>query len=83
LARTERAVQGAVRYFGVPRYMLRSCLPDLVQWMISLSEQRRFFYKLSVFLALGQMVEERRLWLAERVDEKPNAPAQIRRRGAP
>jgi glycosyltransferase involved in cell wall biosynthesis len=61
-ARMERAPEPTVRYFGFPRYLLRTCINDLLSWMTAFSAKRRFFYKLQLFITLGRMMEDKRLW---------------------
>ena len=62
LPRLDPAPEGAVRYFGVPRYMFRWYLRDLMLWITSLTPKRRFYYKLQFWATRGQMMEEKRLW---------------------
>jgi len=60
--RIERAPEGAVRYFGFPRYMLRWYLRDFLLWMSSLTPKRRFYFKLQFCATRGQIMEEKRIW---------------------
>jgi glucosyl-dolichyl phosphate glucuronosyltransferase len=65
-SRIERAPEGAVRYFGVPRYMFRWYFRDLFLWLTSFTPKRRFYYKLQFWLTKGQMAEEKELWESRR-----------------
>ena len=49
-------------YFGFPRYLFPITFGFLRKWMLSIGVQRRFFYRLEFFQALGQIVEGKR-WL--------------------
>jgi glycosyltransferase involved in cell wall biosynthesis len=60
--RIERPPEAAVRYFGLPRYMFRWYVRDLVLWVTSLTPKRRFYYKLQFCATKGQLMEERRMW---------------------
>lgn len=64
-ARIERVPPGSVRYFGIPRYLLRACIPDLLLWLTSVTERRRFFYRLQFLNAWGRLMEEKRLWQSD------------------
>lgn len=72
-ARMERAPEHTVRYFGFPRYLLRTCLHDLLLWMTSFSAKRRFFYKLQLFITWGRLVEEKRLWQSRAERDTPRS----------
>jgi glucosyl-dolichyl phosphate glucuronosyltransferase len=60
--RIERPPEGATRYFGFPRYMLRWYFRDLFLWLTSVTPKRRFYYKLQFSATTGQLTEERRIW---------------------
>ncbi len=62
LPRIARPPQGAVRYFGFPRYMLGWYLRDFLLWISSLTPKRRFYYKLQFCATRGQIMEEKRIW---------------------
>jgi GT2 family glycosyltransferase len=47
----------AVRYFGVPRYLLRSLAEEVLHWLFTFNPQRRFYYKLQVWQRLGEICE--------------------------
>jgi glucosyl-dolichyl phosphate glucuronosyltransferase len=49
----------AIRYFGVPRYLLLVLFKDAVKWLVSFNSKRRFFYKLEVFETIGRIQESR------------------------
>lgn len=52
-------------YFGVPRYFFPIALKFFMNWISSLNEKRRLFFKLELCYTLGQMVEGKR-WLRDR-----------------
>jgi GT2 family glycosyltransferase len=60
--RIARAPEASVRYFGIPKYMIRWYLRDLLLWVSSLTSKRRLYYKLQFCATIGQMMEERRMW---------------------
>lgn len=60
--RIDGVPDGAICYFGVPRYLFPIALKVFWKWMISLGSQRRSFYRLELFLTFGKMTESRR-WL--------------------
>jgi glycosyltransferase involved in cell wall biosynthesis len=49
--------KGAVRYFGVPRYMFLPLFGNLLKWVFSTSPRLRFYYKLQLCEILGQILE--------------------------
>lgn len=57
LIRINGIPQWATCYFGVPRYFFRHLLEASLKWGLSLDSQRRFYYKLKVFEAAGQIAE--------------------------
>lgn len=59
--RLERAPESATRYFGVPRYMIRWYLRDLVLWLTSLTPRRRFYYRLQFCATKGQLMGEKEI----------------------
>jgi glycosyltransferase involved in cell wall biosynthesis len=59
LVRTEGIPEGAIRYFGVPRYLFRGVFELGARWVRCLRPKRRFFHKLQLYLIAGQIVESR------------------------
>jgi glycosyltransferase involved in cell wall biosynthesis len=53
--------KAAVYYFGIPRYYFRMLLENLVMYWCTFNPDRRFFYKLQVYILAGRMLETRRL----------------------
>jgi len=53
--------EGAICYFGVPRYMFRSLLENSIKWVTALDRRARFNYKMKLYLAAGEIVAARRL----------------------
>jgi GT2 family glycosyltransferase len=51
--------ENAVRYFGVPRYLLAALFRNAVKWLCSLNSKRRFHHKLVVYETIGQVQESR------------------------
>ena len=47
--------------FGVPRYLLRGILTDLIRWLVSIDGKRRFYYKLQFCMTAGYISEARYL----------------------
>jgi glucosyl-dolichyl phosphate glucuronosyltransferase len=47
----------AVRWFGVPRHLVRALLSNGARWMTSTDRRKRFYYKLECTWLLGKMVE--------------------------
>ncbi len=52
---------GAIRYFGVPRYLFRDAISSFGQWILTLDPTLRFRRKLHLLLCLGEISEARRL----------------------
>jgi glucosyl-dolichyl phosphate glucuronosyltransferase len=48
---------GAVRWLGVPRYLLRPLLTNVARWLTAIRPNRRFYYRLECALMLGKIVE--------------------------
>ena len=57
--RMQGAPPGAVRYFGVPRYLVRSLLEDALRWTFAINPQRRVYYGFHVWQDLGEIQEAR------------------------
>jgi glucosyl-dolichyl phosphate glucuronosyltransferase len=51
----------AIRYFGVPRYLIASLSRKLLRWTFCFQPKQRFYHKLQVYETLGQIVEARKL----------------------
>jgi glucosyl-dolichyl phosphate glucuronosyltransferase len=47
----------AVRWFGIPRYLLRPLLVDAMRWATACTTKRRFFYRLECAFMLGKITE--------------------------
>lgn len=62
VARSEGASDATVRYFGVPRYLLREGGSRLIRWIVTLDARRRFYHKLRLWLVIGQALELRRMY---------------------
>ncbi len=70
LVRTSGPSTTRTSYFGVPRYMLRKLMTCVWQWNTSLERKRRFYHKLQVWQALGEITEYRNAFKERRVSEK-------------
>lgn len=57
--REEGIPENAMRYFGVPRYLLGILLRTALRWLFSLNSKRRFYYKLEVYETIGRIQESR------------------------
>jgi glucosyl-dolichyl phosphate glucuronosyltransferase len=51
--------ENAIRYFGVPRYLLALLFRSAVKWLCSANSKNRFHYKLEVYETIGQIQESR------------------------
>jgi glycosyltransferase involved in cell wall biosynthesis len=70
LVRTSSPSTTRTSYFGVPRYMLRKLMTCVWQWNTSFERKRRFYHKLQVWQALGEITEYRNAFKERRVSEK-------------
>ena len=61
LTRTDGLPKIGVFYFGVPRWVYRELLTDMVRWLITLNPKRRFHYKLRTCRSIGNIAETYRL----------------------
>jgi glucosyl-dolichyl phosphate glucuronosyltransferase len=61
-----------VRYFGIPRWVLRSLVVSFVKWTFTLNSSRRFNYQLRTYRHAGRIVESFRQNAAS--DGPPEAP---------
>ncbi len=59
ITREEGISESAVRYFGVPRYLIPRACRRYLSWMLSTDRKRRFYHKLQFRHALGRIVEAR------------------------
>jgi len=59
--REEGWPEQAVCYFGVPRYLFRSCMENFLRWMVALNGERRFYHKLQVYMNAGEIFEAYKL----------------------
>jgi glycosyltransferase involved in cell wall biosynthesis len=57
--RLEGWPEGAVLYFGIPRYMFRTLLERCKIWLFTLGAEERFYRKARVYSLIGQMCEAR------------------------
>ena len=60
-ARFEKIPEGAVYYFGAPRYLFRALIEQSLRWILSFQAHKRFYYELRMWWFAGQIVEIRRL----------------------
>jgi glucosyl-dolichyl phosphate glucuronosyltransferase len=67
LTRTAGLPQAGVFYFGVPRWLYRELLTNLIKWLLNLDGNSRFRYKLRTCRSVGNIVESYRL--SHTVDE--------------
>jgi GT2 family glycosyltransferase len=61
LARVHGFPKDSIRYFGVPRYLLRSIFSYICKWAFALDSRERFQHKLQVYEFLGEISEAHRL----------------------
>jgi glycosyltransferase involved in cell wall biosynthesis len=59
--RVEGGPEGAVVYFGIPRYLFRTLLERCKCWLFTLEAKERFYLKARVYSLVGQMCEARAL----------------------
>jgi len=59
----------AVRYFGVPRYMYAALSKNIFKWIFCMNPKLRFYHKLQVYEAWGQILESRTNTLSPTVRE--------------
>jgi glycosyltransferase involved in cell wall biosynthesis len=57
LMRIVGAPERAVRYFGVPRYLLPSLAQEVTKWLLTINSRKRFYYKLQVYQRMGEICE--------------------------
>ena len=55
--RSRSGSQNAVRYFGIPRYLLGSLLRNSFRWAVTSDKKRRFQHQLHSYRALGGISE--------------------------
>lgn len=70
LVRTSSPSSTKTSYFGVPRYMLRKLMACVWQWNTSFERKQRFFLRLQVWQALGEITEFRRAFKERCASEK-------------
>ena len=51
--------EDAMRYLGVPRYLLGNLFRSALKWFFTLNSKRRFYYKLEVYETIGRIQESR------------------------
>lgn len=49
-------------WIGIPKMAITLLLPTMVQWMVAVNPQKRFYRKCWIWTIFGQMVEMRRLY---------------------
>jgi GT2 family glycosyltransferase len=59
LVRTSAQSGATIRYFGVPRHMLRRLMTRVWQWNTSFQRKQRFYHRLQAWQTLGEIVESR------------------------
>lgn len=57
MARINDYPQGAILYFGIPRYFFRLLIMATIRWLVTFNAQKRFYYKLNVYLEAGRIAE--------------------------
>jgi glucosyl-dolichyl phosphate glucuronosyltransferase len=57
LVREVGVPEKAVRYFGVPRYLIPSFAREVLRWLVAIGSQRRFYYKLQICQLAGEIYE--------------------------
>jgi len=62
IARLEKSSQTTKSVFGIPRYLLRQAAEHGLRWATSLQAERRFYYKLQLFLVCGKLAEFVQTW---------------------
>lgn len=78
MARIEGVPESAVRYFGVPRYLLLACAKSCLLWATAWSEKRRLFYKLQLWSNWGRLVEAWRQTQQPIAGDRPKTSAVAR-----
>lgn len=53
--------KGAKKVFGVPRYLYRKFIQHAAKWVFSVQTQKRFYHRLRLYYACGEMVEHMRI----------------------
>lgn len=56
-SRLNNVSKDTIRYFGVPRYLVRNLVECALKWSFALHEQRRFYYKLQSLRLSGAVIE--------------------------
>jgi glucosyl-dolichyl phosphate glucuronosyltransferase len=59
-ARFEKVPDGAIYYFGAPRYLYRGLVEKALRWICSFQPKKRFYYELRMWWLAGQIFEIRR-----------------------
>jgi glycosyltransferase involved in cell wall biosynthesis len=55
--KVEGIPEGTVCYWGIPRYLFRTCLSNALRWWLSAATARRFYYKVHAYMNVGTIVE--------------------------
>ena len=61
-ARCDGKPKGAVCYCGIPRYWIRKWLEASLRWFLAVGPQRRFYYEMRSYTAMGAISEFWRQW---------------------
>lgn len=61
LTRTAGLPEFGVFYFGVPRWLYRELVNNVIRWTFTLESNRRFQWKLCSYRSLGTIIESHRL----------------------
>jgi glucosyl-dolichyl phosphate glucuronosyltransferase len=62
-ARRWEAPDEAVRYFGIPRYLLPGLLGKTLKWLSAVDRERRFYYKMQAYQCAGEIYEARQMFI--------------------
>ena len=57
VVRSKGIPDNTICYFNVPRYLMKQLLQNFLRWNLSTDCQKRFYYKLGFYWALGEIVE--------------------------
>jgi glycosyltransferase involved in cell wall biosynthesis len=63
LVRESGIPAGSKCFRGVPRYMLRILIQRSLKWLLAYRSYARFYYKVRVWQAAGEIVEAHRQWI--------------------
>lgn len=57
MVKSKGTPDNTICYFNVPRYLMKQLLQNFLRWNLSTDCQKRFYYKLGFYWALGEIVE--------------------------